>query len=104
MDLYDNINDVIKIIRNIRNGILSLTDKYLLPDYPISSDQLEIIKKYRNDLRDYINNNYNNFLIYKFYDLPIKPDFVNIDVVPTTLQDISPIIINNNLFEIILNN
>ena len=33
MDLYDNINDVIKIIRNIRNGILSLTDKYLLPDY-----------------------------------------------------------------------
>jgi hypothetical protein len=102
MELYNNIYDVIKIIRNIRDGILSLTDKYLLIDYPITPEQLDIVKKYRYDLRNYINNNYENFLIYKFYDLPTKPDFINISIVPTTLKDICPININNILFDIIL--
>ena len=42
-------------IRNTRNAYLQLTDKYLLPDYPITPENLEIIKLYRQELRDYIN-------------------------------------------------
>ena len=44
-------------IRNTRNSYLSLTDKYILPDYPITPEKLEIIKVYRQHLRDFMNNN-----------------------------------------------
>ena len=50
-----------------RNILLDETDKYLLPDYPITPENLEIIKVYRQALRDITNNN---------YILPEKPDFV----------------------------
>lgn len=40
-----------------RDSYLFLTDKYLLPDYPITTEQLEIIKTYRQYLRDFMNNN-----------------------------------------------
>ena len=43
--------------RLIRNGFLELTDKYLLPDYPITPENLEIIKTYRQMLREWININ-----------------------------------------------
>lgn len=52
-----------------RNLILQETDKYLLPDYPITEDQLLIVKDYRQKLRDFTNND---------YVLPTKPDFINI--------------------------
>ena len=55
------------LLKNIRNLILAETDKYLLPDYPITSEQLEIVKNYRKALRDFTNNN---------YIMPDKPDFV----------------------------
>jgi predicted ATP-dependent Lon-type protease len=55
------------LLKNTRNLILAETDKYLLPDYPITSEQLEIVKKYRKSLRDFTNNN---------YIMPDKPDFV----------------------------
>ena len=45
------------LIRNTRNSYLSLTDKYTLPDYPITQEKLEIIKNYRQYLRDFMNNN-----------------------------------------------
>jgi hypothetical protein len=45
------------LLRNIRNNYLNLTDKYLLPDYPITFEQKEIIKVYRQMLRDIININ-----------------------------------------------
>ncbi len=44
-------------LRNTRNSLLQLTDKYLIPDYPITPENLEIIKAYRQELRDFINKN-----------------------------------------------
>ena len=55
------------LLKNTRNLILAETDKYLLPDHPITSEQLEIVKNYRKSLRDFTNNN---------YIMPDKPDFV----------------------------
>jgi uncharacterized protein YfaT (DUF1175 family) len=54
-------------LKNKRNTILGETDKYLLPDFPITPEQLEIVKQYRQALRDFTNNN---------YELPTQPDFV----------------------------
>ena len=45
------------LLRNIRNNYLNLTDKYLLPDYPITVEKREIIKVYREMLRNIININ-----------------------------------------------
>ena len=50
-----------------RNILLNETDKYLLPDYPITPENLEIVKIYRQALRDITNNN---------YILPDKPEFI----------------------------
>jgi len=44
-------------LRNTRNSLLQLTDKYLLPDYPISDEKRCEIIEYRKYLRDYININ-----------------------------------------------
>ena len=63
MDEYFNYG----LIRNRRNLILGETDKYLIPDYPITPEQLIIVKEYRQALRDFTLNN---------YILPDKPDFV----------------------------
>ena len=63
MEYYINYT----LLKNTRNLILAETDKYLLPDYPITSEQLEIVKNYRKSLRDFTNNN---------YVMPDKPDFV----------------------------
>ena len=49
-------------LKNSRNSLLQLTDKYLLPDYPITPENLEIIKNYRQYLRDIININNDNIL------------------------------------------
>lgn len=43
--------------RNTRNSYLALTDKYLLPDFPITDEKKEIIINYRQYLRDFINVN-----------------------------------------------
>ena len=55
------------LLKNTRNLILAETDKYLLPDYPITLEQLEIVKNYRKSLRDFTNKN---------YVMPDKPDFI----------------------------
>ncbi len=44
-------------LRNSRNSSLQLTDKYLMPDYPITPENIEIIKSYRHELRNCINKN-----------------------------------------------
>lgn len=49
-------------LKNSRNSLLQLTDKYLLLDYPITPENLEIIKNYRQYLRDFININNDNIL------------------------------------------
>ncbi len=60
-------NNTIEHYKKIRNNLLLETDKYLLPDFPITAEQLEIVKEYRQALRDFTNNN---------YEMPEKPDFV----------------------------
>jgi hypothetical protein len=57
----DNINDdpsywKLILLRNTRNSYLALTDKYLLPDYPITEEKRNIIIEYRQYLRNFINN------------------------------------------------
>ena len=54
-------------LKQRRKLILEETDKYVLCDFPITTEQLEIVKEYRQALRDFTNNN---------YEMPIKPDFV----------------------------
>ena len=69
MDLnleLENIKNKI-CLRNRRNIILNETDKYMISDYPITPENLEIIKTYRQNLRDFTQNN---------YIMPEKPDFV----------------------------
>ena len=51
----------------MRNQLLLETDKYLLPDFPITPENLEIVKTYRQALRDFTNND---------YIFPEKPSFV----------------------------
>ena len=48
--------------RNTRNSYLTLTDKYLLSDYPITDEKKEIIINYRQYLRDFININAVNIM------------------------------------------
>ncbi len=52
-----NNEHFLKRARNIRNELLNKTDRYFLIDYPIASDKQLIIKAYRQELRDFINDN-----------------------------------------------
>ena len=45
------------LLRNTRNSYLQLTDKYLLPDFPIKEEKRNIIIEYRQYLRNFININ-----------------------------------------------
>jgi hypothetical protein len=55
------------LLKNQRNLILAETDKYMIPDYPITPEQLIIAKDYRQKLRDFTQND---------YIFPDKPEFV----------------------------
>ena len=59
-------NNTIDHYKQMRNELLEKTDKYVLPDFPITPENLIIIKEYRQQLRDFTNNN---------YVLPDKPYF-----------------------------
>jgi len=67
--------------RNIRNELLNRTDKYMLYDYPISQEQQNEIKEYRQQLRDFINNNKDIILTGKILDFPKTPDFINLNII-----------------------
>ncbi len=41
-----------------RNRLLDESDKYVLVDYPITPENLELIKQWRQQLRDFTNNDY----------------------------------------------
>lgn len=69
---HDNNWDLI-YLRNTRNSLLQLTDKYLLPDYPISPENLEAIKLYRQELRNFINNNQEGILNGVIPEIPSIP-------------------------------
>ena len=40
-------------VRSVRNQYLKQTDKYMITDYPISDEERELYKQYREYLRDY---------------------------------------------------
>ena len=40
-------------VRAVRNRYLEHTDKYMITDYPITDDERELYKQYREYLRDY---------------------------------------------------
>ena len=60
-------------LRNTRNAYLQLTDKYLIPDYPITQENLEIIKAYRQYLRNFINENKEGILNGEIQEIPPIP-------------------------------
>jgi len=59
--------------RDKRNTYLNNTDKYLLSDYPITPENLEIIKSYRQMLRDFINTNKDLILSGEKIEIPEIP-------------------------------
>jgi len=82
MNNYVNENkDLLKKYRNIRNELLNKTDKYILSDYPISLEHQMIIKTYRQDLREFINNNEVRILAGEKIEFPFQPDFINLNII-----------------------
>ena len=75
-----NNEHFLKRARNIRNELLNRTDRYLLSDYPITLEQQMIIKTYRQDLREFINNNKERILNGEKVDLPQQPDFIDLNI------------------------
>ena len=59
----------IENLRQQRNQLLVESDKYLLPDFPITSNNLTLIKEYRQQLRDYME------LINDITSIPEMPQF-----------------------------
>jgi hypothetical protein len=41
-----------------RNRLLAESDKYMLSDFPITPENLELIKQYRQELRDFTINGF----------------------------------------------
>lgn len=44
---------LLEAYRDQRNKLLTESDKYIVPDYPISSDNIALIRTYRQQLRNY---------------------------------------------------
>ena len=76
-----NNEHFLKRYRNIRNELLSRTDKYILCDYPITLEQQMKIKLYRQELREFININNELILTGAKVDYPIQPDFINLNII-----------------------
>ena len=76
-----NNEHFLKRARNIRNELLNRTDRYLLSDYPITLEQQMIIKTYRQDLREFINNNKERILNGEKIDFPMIPDFIDLNII-----------------------
>ena len=76
-----NNEHFLKRARNIRNELLNRTDRYFLIDYPIAYVQQNIIKAYRQELRDFINNNKEKILNGDKIDFPQQPDFIDLNII-----------------------
>ena len=76
-----NNEHFLKRARNIRNELLNRTDRYFLIDFPIEYEKQIIIKKYRQDLRDFINNNEIKILAGEKVDFPPQPDFIDLNII-----------------------
>ena len=80
-DYIINNAHFLKRARNIRNELLNKTDKYILSDYPITLEQQMIIKSYRQELREFIDNNTELILTGAKLDFPKQPDFINLNII-----------------------
>ena len=80
-DYIINNAHFLKRARNIRNELLNKTDKYILSDYPISLEQQMKIKLYREELRNFINNNEIKILAGDKIDFPTQPDFIDLNII-----------------------
>jgi len=76
-----NNEHFLKRARNIRNELLNRTDRYFLIDYPIAYEQQLIIKTYRQNLRDFINDNKERILNGDKIELPKQPDFIDLNII-----------------------
>jgi hypothetical protein len=76
-----NNEHYLKRARNIRNELLNRTDKYLLSDYPITLDEQMKIKLYRQELRQFINENEIKILAGEKVEFPQQPDFINLNII-----------------------
>ena len=76
-----NNEHFLKRARNIRNELLNRTDRYFLIDYPIAYEQQIIIKAYRQELRDFINNNKEKILNGDKIDFPTQPSFIDLNII-----------------------
>ena len=80
-DFIPNNEHFLRRYRNIRNELLNKTDRYFLIDFPIEYEQQLIIKKYRKDLREFINNNEIKILAGETVSWPEQPDFIDLYIV-----------------------
>ena len=76
-----NNEHFLKRARNIRNELLNRTDRYVLSDYPISIEQQMEIKVYRQNLRQFINDNKERILNGEKIDFPTQPDFIELNII-----------------------
>ena len=76
-----NNEHYLKRARNIRNELLNRTDKYILSDYPISLEQQMKIKEYRQELREFINDNKEKILAGEKIEFPTQPDFIDLNII-----------------------
>lgn len=81
MPITSNEHFLIRNI-NLRNELLKQTDYYMLPDvYETFNDiQKQLIRDYRQSLRDFINVNRDKYLIdgVAFIEFPKPPAFVKV--------------------------
>ena len=80
-DYIINNAHFLKRARNIRNELLNKTDKYILSDYPITLEKQMIIKTYRQDSREFINNNEIKILAGEKVEFPQQPDFIDLNII-----------------------
>ena len=76
-----NNEHFLKRARNIRNELLNKTDRYFLIDFPIEHEKQMIIKKYRQELRDFINENEIKILAGEKVEWPKQPDLTELNII-----------------------
>ena len=76
-----NNEHFLKRARNIRNELLNKIDKYILSDYPITLEQQTQIKLYRQELREFINENEIKKLAGEKVEYPQQPDFIDLNII-----------------------
>ncbi len=86
--IIENI-EILEKYRNIRNELLNKTDSHFLIDAPIDFEKQIIIKKYRQDLRNFINENEIKILAGEKVELPTVPDFIDLNIIIKYIKNIN---------------